>query len=170
MDVRLIRRRNLRALIDNDLIAQGNVEAWCSLMSKKYGVTLNPNFIRQLVPKRVAEADRNFGEKAARKLEEMIHLPHGTLDQEDGEAVREDRLEYATLSDDEVTLVLGYRACDERGRNMLLTMARVAFESESGRGNVDTGPSAAQQLKKVNPADVRKRKDRPGSTTDGGRG
>lgn len=175
MDIQNVRRSNLRNLIDQHEIAKGNVSKWCEVMKEKFGAELNPNFIRQLVPKRVAEADRNFGEKAARKLEGLIRLPSGYLDQEDGKTIQESRLEYATLSDEEIKLVHGYRACDERGRHMLLMTAQAAIESSLG--NTDTGPSKshgdfgasqAQEIAKTNPADLHKKREDTDDTAEGG--
>lgn len=150
MDVRLIRRRNLRALIDNDPVAQGNVVAWCSAMAAKHGATLNPNFIRQLVPKRVAEADRNFGEKAARKIEEMLHLPHLSLD-DPGQTVSENRIDYAMIAPPEVTELVGlFSSADDKSRQMILAVARAATPAEPVADNPDPKPEAKTQTQVSN--------------------
>lgn len=82
MDIYEQRRARLRAWIDEDPIAQGNVEAWCDSVSKRTGTPVNPSYIRQLIPTAGRKANRNIGEKAARNLEKAAGMPDGYLDGE----------------------------------------------------------------------------------------
>lgn len=79
MDIAEIRRRNLRAWIDNDPASNGNVEAWCAYYSQFAEKPLTPSYVRQLAPER-GKAVRNIGERAARKLEAIGRHPPGWLD------------------------------------------------------------------------------------------
>lgn len=79
MDIAEVRRRNLRAWIDQDPHSQGNVEAWCHHYSRFADKPISPTYIRQLVPARGGAA-RNIGERAARKLEAAGGKPPGWLD------------------------------------------------------------------------------------------
>ena len=79
MDIAEIRRRNLRAWIDNDPASKGNVEAWCAYYSQFAEKPLTPSYVRQLVLER-GKAVRNIGERVARKLEAIGRHPPGWLD------------------------------------------------------------------------------------------
>ena len=79
MDIAEIRRKKLRQWIDTDPVSMGNVEAWCGHYSRFSDKPLNPTYIRQLVPER-GFANRNIGERTARKLECAGRKPHGYLD------------------------------------------------------------------------------------------
>lgn len=86
MEPEEIRRLRLREWIDTDPYSNGDVEAWCvhySKLAKEGEGTLNPTYIRQLVPKK-GTPNRNIGERTARRLERIGNKPKGWLDQEPG--------------------------------------------------------------------------------------
>lgn len=82
MEIEDIRRLRLRQWIDADPVSRGNVEKWCAYYTQRIDpgeAPLNPSYIRQLAPEQ-GKANRNIGERSARRLERIGGKPRGWLD------------------------------------------------------------------------------------------
>ena len=123
-DLRRIRARNLRQIIDDDLRAAGNVATWCDLYSQNLEADerpFSPAHIRNLM-KPDLETE-SFGDKVARKIERAAGLKRWFLDQDDLQSglkvelvdeAREDVAVYGGGNDEAALIYRQYQAADSR--------------------------------------------------------
>ena len=127
-DLRRIRARNLRKIIDDDLRAAGNVSTWCDLYSPNLEADerpFSPAHIRNLM-KPDLETE-SFGDKVARKIERAVGLKRWFLDQEKLQAgfkvlvdeAREDGAEYGVEGDESTLIYSQYQAADSQTKMLV---------------------------------------------------
>ena len=105
-----IRRRNLRALIDeytaDDKMSDGEFAELITVDDE--GKRMDPSYLSQL-----KNGHRGIGESTARNIEVSLNLPADWMDKNRADP----------NNDDEVRLLALYRLCDDRGKDAILSVA-----------------------------------------------